>query len=159
MLTGQIYTDFSEASGTYLFDIKKRNIEKIVDIKPDLIGFSVYTKDYQWSIMMARLIKKELDIPIIFGGQYYLAITPFVILFLAMLVFLISLPVHNSIIYYFGKPNVFVWVSMGHLLIIGILGYFLISAFGIIGASVTVLTGMIFNLLAPLGWLLIKIKR
>jgi len=52
------------------FDIKKRNIEKIVDIKPDLIGFSVYTKDYQWSIMMARLIKKELDIPIIFGGTH-----------------------------------------------------------------------------------------
>ncbi len=98
-------------------------------------------------------------IPIIFGPQYYLAITPFIILFLAMLIFLISIPVHSSIIYYFGKPNVFVWVSVGHLLIIGILGYFLISAFGIVGASVTVLIGMIFNLLGPLGWLLIKLKR
>lgn len=98
-------------------------------------------------------------IPIIFGNQYYPAITPFVILFLAMLVFLISLPIHNSIIYYFGKPNVFVWVSIGHLLIIGILGYLLISMFGIVGAAITVLIGMIFNLVAPLVWLLIKLKR
>jgi anaerobic magnesium-protoporphyrin IX monomethyl ester cyclase len=53
-----------------LFDIKRRNIEKIVNIKPDLIGFSVYTKDYQWSLMMARLIKQEINVPIIFGGAH-----------------------------------------------------------------------------------------
>lgn len=97
-------------------------------------------------------------IPILFGKEYSQAIIPFIILFLAMLVFLISLPIHTSIIYYFGKPNVFVWVSIGHLLIIGVFGYFLISTFGIVGASVTVLVGMIFNLIAPLGWLLIKLK-
>ncbi|MCL4416740.1 MAG: oligosaccharide flippase family protein [Actinobacteria bacterium] len=97
-------------------------------------------------------------IPIIFGQQYTQAVTPFVILFLGMLVFLISLPVHTSIIYYFSKPNVFVWVSICHLLIIGLLGYFLISNFGVIGAATTVLVGMIFNFLAPLAWFIYKLK-
>lgn len=98
-------------------------------------------------------------IPIIFGQQYAQAIPAFIFLSLAMLVFLISLPVHNSIIYYFGKPDIFVWVSIGHLLIIGIVGYFLILNFGIIGAAVTVLSGMLFNLLIPLGWFLLRIRK
>lgn len=52
-----------------LFDIRKQNIAKIKKINPDLIGFSVYTHDYQWALGMARIIKKEIpDTPIIFGG-------------------------------------------------------------------------------------------
>lgn len=98
-------------------------------------------------------------IPIIFGQQYTQMITPFIILYIAMLIFLISLPIHASIIYYFAKPKVFVWASTGHLLIIGFLGYFLISTYGVIGAAVTVLIGMIFNFLAPLTWFLYKLKQ
>lgn len=97
-------------------------------------------------------------IPIIFGQQYHQAIPPFVILVLAMLIFLISLPIHSGIIYYFAKPKVFVWVSMVHLLITGFLGYFLISNYGVIGAAITVLIGMIFNFLAPLTWFLFRIR-
>ncbi|MDD5415781.1 MAG: oligosaccharide flippase family protein [Candidatus Daviesbacteria bacterium] len=100
-----------------------------------------------------------LIIPFIYGGQYKEAVLPFIILFLAMLVFLISVPVHNSIIYYFGKPQVFVWVSIGHLLIIGFLGYLLVSNYGVVGAAVSVLAGMIFNFLIPLGWFLMKVRR
>ncbi len=98
-------------------------------------------------------------IPFLYGQEYLKSVLPFVILFLAMLTFLVSVPIHSSIIYFFGKPNIFVWVSIGHLLIVGILGYFLISNFGIVGAAITVLVGMIFNFLIPLGWLLIKIRR
>lgn len=98
-------------------------------------------------------------VPAIFGQQYTQAITPFIILFLAMLVFLISLPTHTSIIYYFAKPQVFVWVSVGHLLVIGFLGYFLISTYGVTGAAITVLIGMIFNLLVPLSWFLYKLSK
>jgi len=50
------------------FDIRKQNINKLKNIKPDLIGFSVYTQDYQWALGMARMIKKEMSTPIIFGG-------------------------------------------------------------------------------------------
>lgn len=98
-------------------------------------------------------------IPIIYGNDYIASITPFIILFLAMLVFLISVPIHNSVIFYFGKPQVFVWVSIGHLLIIAILGFFLISNFGVVGAAFTVLTGTIFNFLVPLIWFLYKIRN
>lgn len=97
-------------------------------------------------------------IPLLFGSQYSATIFPFIILLLAMLVFLISVPLHNSIIYYFGKPRVFVWVSIIHLFIIGIFGYFLISKYGVIGAAFSVLVGMLFNLLAPLAWLIYRIK-
>lgn len=98
-------------------------------------------------------------IPKIFGTPYSAATGPFIILFLAMLVFLISVPIHNSIIFYFGKPNIFVWVSMGHLLIIAIVGYLAIVSFGVIGASITVLLGSIFNFIVPLIWFFKNVKK
>lgn len=98
-------------------------------------------------------------IPFIYGQEYTATVLPFIILLLAMLVFLISVPLHNSIIFYFGKPQVFVWVSVGHLLIIGFLGFILISKFGVIGAATTVLVGMLFNFFAPLIWFLKQILR
>ena len=98
-------------------------------------------------------------IPIIYGHGYQEAVIPFTFLFIAMLVFLFSVPVHISVIYYFARPDVFIWVAIGHLLIIGGLGYIMISSYGIIGASITVLVGTTFNLIYPLIWLLIKLKR
>lgn len=97
-------------------------------------------------------------IPILFGPAYLSTITPFIFLFLAMLIFLFSVPIHSCVIYYFGKPEVFAWISVGHLIITAVLGYFMISNFGVIGASLTVLVGTTFNFLAPLIWLLIKLK-
>ncbi|MEK7616861.1 MAG: oligosaccharide flippase family protein [Patescibacteria group bacterium] len=98
-------------------------------------------------------------IPIILGVQYQEATLPFIVLFIAQLIFLFSIPVHHSVIFYFGRPDVFIWVSIGHLVIIGGLGYLLISGIGIIGAAITVLLGTTFNFLYPLIWLLIKLKK
>lgn len=98
-------------------------------------------------------------IPILFGPEYKDAIIPFIFLFLAMLIFLFSIPVHHSIIFYFGRPDVFIWVALGHLIVIGVVGYFMISSFGILGASITVLIGMAFNFIYPLVWLLLKLRR
>lgn len=98
-------------------------------------------------------------IPLLYGASYAETVLPFIVLLLAMLIFLISVPVHNSIIYYFGKPQVFVWVGIGHLIIISFLGYSLILSFGVVGAAMTVLVGTTFNLLAPLGWFLWRIKQ
>lgn len=97
-------------------------------------------------------------IPVIYGQGYQEAVIPFIFLFIAMLVFLFSVPVHISVIYYFARPAVFIWVAIGHLIIIGGLGYIMISNFGILGASITVLIGTIFNFLYPLIWLLIKLR-
>lgn len=98
-------------------------------------------------------------IPILFGPQYQESVVPFIVLFLAMLIFLVSIPVHHSIIFYFGRPDVFIRVSLGHLVVTGGVGYFMISNFGVTGAAVTVLIGMLFNFLVPLGWLLNKLRR
>lgn len=98
-------------------------------------------------------------IPLLYGASYAETVLPFIVLLLAMLVFLISVPVHSSIIYYFGKPQIFVWVGIGHLLIISLLGYLLILSYGVIGAAMTVLVGTTFNLLVPLGWFLWRIKQ
>lgn len=98
-------------------------------------------------------------IPILLGPQYQEAIIPFIFLFIAMLIFLFSIPVHHSVIFYFGRPDVFIWVSLGHLLIIGVLGFLLISSLGITGAAITVLVGTTFNFLYPLIWMFIKLRK
>lgn len=98
-------------------------------------------------------------IPIVIGQDYKEAVLPFIFLFIAMLVFLFSVPVHNSVIFYFGRPDVFIWISIGHLSIIGVLGYLMISNFGVVGASLTVLSGTIFNFLYPLIWLLNRLRN
>lgn len=123
----------------------------------------VYLKKFQLLVSGICLLG-VLSIPVSFRlipimlPQYQEAILPFVILFLAMLTFLFSLPVHISVIFYFARPDVFIWISIFHLIIIGGLGYLLISTFGVIGASITVLVGTIFNFLYPLIWLLIKLR-
>lgn len=98
-------------------------------------------------------------IPLLFGPAYKEAVIPFIILFLGFLIFLFSIPVHHSVIFYFGRPDVFIWVSIGHLIIISVLGYFMISNFGILGSAITVFFGMLFNFLYPLGWLLFKLRK
>lgn len=98
-------------------------------------------------------------IPILFGPEYKEAVTPFIILFLGQLIFLFSIPVHHSVIFYFGRPDIFIWVALGHLSIIAGLGYFMILHFGMTGAAITVLVGMIFNFLYPLSWMLWRLKK
>ncbi len=98
-------------------------------------------------------------IPLIYGQSYQASILPFIILFFGMLIFLISLPLHSSIIYYFSKPQVFVWVSIGHLLIVTIAGFILISNYGVAGAATTVAIGMLFNFLVPLAWFINKLRK
>lgn len=132
-----------------------------VDIKQMLI----YFKKFQLMVIglsILSLVAIPLSfyaIPLIYGPLYAETVLPFIILFFAMLIFLVSIPVHNSIIYYFGKSQVFVWVELGHFFIIGIFGYLLISNYGLRGAAISVLIGMIFNFIAPLIWFLLRIRR
>lgn len=98
-------------------------------------------------------------IPFLYGGNYAGAVIPFIILALAMAIFLLSVPLHNSIIFFYGRSDIFVWVAIAHLLIMGCVGFFLITSFGVIGTALTVLIGMIANLLLPLIWFLSKIKK
>ena len=51
----------------YPLDLERIRTD-VIRIKPDLIGFSVLTNQYKYSLEIARDIKKYLDVPIIFGG-------------------------------------------------------------------------------------------
>ncbi len=98
-------------------------------------------------------------IPTLYGGEYLASITPFIILLVAQGVFLISVPVHTAVIYYYAKPQVFIVTSLVHLVIIFLAGTVLIGHFGIAGASWAVLLGNIFNLLLPALWLFFKLQN
>lgn len=98
-------------------------------------------------------------IPILFGQAYQDSIFIFILLFSAMLVFLFSVPVHNSVIFYYGRPDVFIWISFCHLILVGGLGYIMIQNFGMIGAAISVLSGTTFNFIYPLVWLFVKLRN
>ena len=98
-------------------------------------------------------------IPALYGNEYVASIAPFIVLLLAQAVFLISIPAHTSVFYYFGYPKLFVYIALGHLVIIAGLGYTLIGEFGYLGAAYTVLAGNIFNFLVPTIWAIRKFKR
>ena len=63
-----------------IFDISKEIVKQINEKKPDLIGFSVFTFNYQRSLELARAIKKSgQKAPIIFGGIHPTSVPELVI--------------------------------------------------------------------------------
>lgn len=54
-----------------LFSREKDNLEKVGELKPDLIGFSCTTAHYQWALSFAKKVKEKYPkIPIVFGGVH-----------------------------------------------------------------------------------------
>lgn len=54
-----------------IFSRERENLERLKNIRPDLIGFSCVTAHYQWALGFAQKVKRELpEIPIIFGGVH-----------------------------------------------------------------------------------------
>ena len=98
-------------------------------------------------------------IPLFYGQAYIASIYPLIVLLIAQAIFLISIPAHTAVIYYFAYPKLFVWISAGHFLIILLGGYFLIWQYGYMGAASTVLLGSVFNFLVPFVWALNKFKE
>jgi O-antigen/teichoic acid export membrane protein len=98
-------------------------------------------------------------IPIIYGASYSEMIGPFCILFSAMMIFLISVPIHNSIIYYFSYPKLFVWLSLLNLGVMVLVGSRMIYFYGPAGASLSVLIVNIINIIVPGIWFTHKLKR
>lgn len=97
-------------------------------------------------------------IPLFYGSQYLSSIAPLSILIVAQAIFLISIPSHTSIFYYFSNPKLFVYISMVHLVILLFGGWYLISAFGYIGAAWIYLIGNVWNFAAPFVWVLRRFK-
>lgn len=95
----------------------------------------------------------------LYGSMYLGAIFPFVILLCAQAVFLISIPAHTSVIYYFAYPKLFVWISLVNLAVVSLLGWYLISNFGYIGAAGAIFVGNLGNFVIPFVWVVTKYKQ
>ncbi|TAN60514.1 B12-binding domain-containing radical SAM protein [bacterium] len=63
---GKAYADNKYLSR--LFSRRALILRRIKEFSPDLVGFSVFTSNYQWALSVAEEIKKGMDVPIIFGG-------------------------------------------------------------------------------------------
>ena len=98
-------------------------------------------------------------IPGIYGSIYSPSIYPFIILLAAQAIFLISVPVHTAVIYYFGYPRLFVYISVVNLAAIAAGGYFLIGSYGMIGAAIAVLIGNTLNFIIPAVWVVRKFAK
>jgi len=125
-----------------------------------------YLKKLQLLVLMLSVIAVVLGsiagyvvIPMFYGSTYAPSIAPFIVLLAAQAIFLLSIPAHSSVVFYFGYPKLFVYISLVHFAIIGGLGWFMITNFGIMGAAYTVLAGNISNLLIPGVWVLNKFSK
>lgn len=56
------------------FSRKADVLKEIIESRPDMVCFSVGTDNYQWACEVARLVKKSLDVPVIFGGIHVTAV-------------------------------------------------------------------------------------
>jgi O-antigen/teichoic acid export membrane protein len=98
-------------------------------------------------------------IPKLYGPEYLRSVLPFSILLLAQAVFLISVPIHTAIFYYFSYPKIFVKIALAHLFLVLILGWIFIGKFGYVGAAFTMLMGNIFNLVIPGFWVMNQFRK
>ena len=62
-----------------LFDRKEWLIKQIVDEKPDLLCFSVYTTTFAWALDLAEKVRPYVSCPIVFGG-IHVTLAPEIIL-------------------------------------------------------------------------------
>lgn len=99
-----------------------------------------------------------LFIPYFYGLIFQQAVLPFIILLIGQLIFLISLPAHQAIFYYFSSPKVFVYSTIIQLSTLGVVGFFLIPAFGMMGAAWAVLGGTLTNFIIPSVWVVNRLR-
>lgn len=101
----------------------------------------------------------KIIINVFFGEEYRQSFAIFMILLTSMLVFLISVPVHNAITYYYSYPKLFSVLSIVNFCIVVPLAYFLTLKYGVYSTAYAVLTGNIINFIIPTVWFIRKIKH
>ena len=73
-----------------------------------------------------------------------------------MLIFLISVPVHNAVLYYFSFPKLFLFTSTVRFFVVLLLGWYMIGVYGAMGAAISVLAGSVLDLAIPGIWVFNK---
>ncbi|MDD5070406.1 MAG: cobalamin-dependent protein, partial [Candidatus Omnitrophica bacterium] len=51
-----------------LFNDKKRVIKDILSFNPDILAFSVFADNFQWSLEIAKAVKEQQDVFVVLGG-------------------------------------------------------------------------------------------
>ena len=93
-----------------------------------------------------------------FGLDYQNSFPIFIILIVAMLIFFISIPIHNAIIYYYSYPKLFSYLSVINLLVVFISALYLTANFGYQKTAYAILFGNAVNFVIPLIWFLRRTK-
>lgn len=140
-------------------------------VAPKLAGFDsdeqaiTYLKKLQLlvgGLFIAGILLIPLSfivVPLIFGQAYQASIVPLMILLLAQLVFLLALPSHQAIYYYFAKPSIMSNLAVIQLIIVAIGGWILISNLGIVGAGFTALLNNLVGFIVPFVWVVYQFKK
>lgn len=53
-----------------IFSSKPKLIDEIVDLKPDLLAFCVFSESVHWALEIAAAVKARWSVPVIFGGPH-----------------------------------------------------------------------------------------
>ena len=141
-------------------------------VAPKLAGFNdratvvKYLKKLQLFVLglsiagiLVGIILSKVAIPYFYGEAYLTSFGPFVILLVSQAIFLLAVPVHTTVMYYFARSDVFVWISLVHLSVVLLLGYLGVINYGYMGLAVTMLMGNVLNLLIPAFWVVKKFRK
>ena len=93
------------------------------------------------------------------GPQFRGAYLPFIILLVAMSLFLGSSPIRDSLMYYFGRPRFFFWLGLASLIATVGLSLWLVPVWGIVGSAAVVLVIQIMSLVVSLAYYLYLSRR
>ncbi len=110
-------------------------------------------------VMMLSTPVVKLIINAFFGSEYGQSYPIFVILIIAMLVFMLSIPVHNAIIYYYQYPKLFSYLSVVNLAVVVTLAWVLTENFGVMGTGYSIIAGNMINLIVPMVWFIKKLNN
>lgn len=98
-------------------------------------------------------------IPLVYGVSYTSSFMPFSILLIGQAIFLLAVPAHMAVLYYFANPKLFVYTTVLRLGTTILLGAFLIPLFGENGAAACVLLGNVTDFVIPGTWVYIRFKK
>ncbi len=98
------------------------------------------------SMLVAFAMIPAAGIVIWFAGKsaYAPAFGPFIILLLGLVIFLLTNPIRDSLMYYHAKPHFFFWLNLGQAITVFLVGWNLIPLWGVPGAAVSFVAGQIF---------------
>jgi len=85
------------------------------------------------------------------GRQYIAGFWPYLLLLCSQLLFLVSSPLRDSLLYYFNRPQFFFWAGLGHGLITAGAALALIPRLGLMGAALSNFSGQLFLSLASIS--------